>query len=105
MTYDNQADAIHIQLKDSVVAYSKHVSPNCALDLDDTGEVIGVEILNARKSGIDSLSLVVQHTQTERGAARPDQEAIPKERAARLEAVKLYKAAGRALKVYDSPTS
>ena len=92
MTYDDQADAIYIQLKDSAVARSQQVSPNCVLDFDDAGEVIGVEILSARKSGIDPLSLVVQHTPPEQSAERPDQEAIRKGRAARMEAVKRRKA-------------
>jgi uncharacterized protein YuzE len=88
MTYDHKADAMYIRLTDHGVVQSKQVNPNFALDLDENGDVIGIEVLNVRVSGIDPLALEIVHSTADQEAERPDPEAMRKGRAARMEALK-----------------
>jgi uncharacterized protein YuzE len=92
MTYDHQADALYIQLTNHSVVRSKQVNPNFALDLDESGEVIGIEVLNVRKSGIDPLALEILHTTPDQAAERPNPDAIRQGRKARMEALKRLRA-------------
>ena len=43
---DLQADALYFRLDDSKIIESEEVSPGVVLDFNETGEVVGVEILN-----------------------------------------------------------
>ena len=43
--FDQEADALHIRLDRSRVFESEEIRPGVALDLDDRGEVIGLEML------------------------------------------------------------
>lgn len=57
IVYDGAADALYIQFRDQPVARSQRVSPACAVDFDSSGDVIGLELLHVRKSGIDPFAL------------------------------------------------
>ena len=43
--FDEQADALYLRLDDSPVAESEEVRPGVVLDLDQRGEIVGIEIL------------------------------------------------------------
>jgi len=45
ITYDPDADAMYIKLKDDKVSKTKEVDENTILDYDQKGNVIGIEIL------------------------------------------------------------
>ncbi len=87
ITYDHLADALYIELTDHPAIKAKHVSGNFIVDTDEAGEVIGIEILSVRKSGIDPLSIEIEHVTTDQVAERPDPEEISKGREAKREAL------------------
>ncbi|MEP7294348.1 MAG: DUF2283 domain-containing protein, partial [Chloroflexota bacterium] len=91
MTYDSTTDAMYIQLTNSPVIRSQQINPNFALDLDENSEIVGIEMLNVRKSGIDPLALEVVQTTSIQEVLRPDQEAIRQGRIAKMEALKRQK--------------
>ena len=43
---DKSADALYLRLDDSTIAESEEVSPGIVLDYNDSGEVVGVEVLH-----------------------------------------------------------
>jgi uncharacterized protein YuzE len=88
MQYDPKADALYIHLTAHTVIRTMPINPNFNLDLDEAGEVVGIEILNVRKSGIDPLALEVMEITPDDEVERPDPEAIRKGRIARMEALK-----------------
>jgi uncharacterized protein YuzE len=45
--FDEQADALYVRLGDSNVVESEELRPGLILDLDERGEVVGLEILGA----------------------------------------------------------
>lgn len=47
--YDQQADAIYIQIQEKEVAFSKEIEDGVIIDFDDSSNVIGFEVLNASK--------------------------------------------------------
>jgi len=49
VTYDPEVDVIRILLSDARVAESDEGKPGVILDYDDTGSVVGIEILEASK--------------------------------------------------------
>jgi len=49
ITYDNEADAMYIYLNDREVAKTVRVSDRVLVDLDDEGNLRGIEILFASK--------------------------------------------------------
>ncbi len=53
--YDPEADAIYIKLRDSKVHSTKEIGENTVLDFDESGEVIGIEILFVRERNPDIL--------------------------------------------------
>jgi uncharacterized protein YuzE len=46
---DEAADALYIRLEESAIIESEEVSPGVILDFDESGRVIGIEILNVRE--------------------------------------------------------
>jgi uncharacterized protein YuzE len=92
ITYDHKADALYIRLTHHTVVQSKQMNPNFAFDLDENGDVIGIEVLNVRQSGIDPLSLEVVQVTSDQDVERPDQETIRQGRTARMEALKRQRA-------------
>ena len=49
--YDREADAAYIRLKDGKFARNERISNSVVLDLDEKGELLGIEILNVRALG------------------------------------------------------
>jgi uncharacterized protein YuzE len=43
--FDQQADALYVRLDESPVVESEEVRPGVVLDLDQRGEIVGIEIL------------------------------------------------------------
>lgn len=49
ISYDNQADAMYIKLKEGRFGSNDEVSEGVILDLSDSGDLLGIEILDASK--------------------------------------------------------
>jgi uncharacterized protein YuzE len=47
VTYDPEADATYVKLADATVATTEQFGDSLAVDLDNTGEPVGVELLMA----------------------------------------------------------
>ena len=47
VTYDHDADALYITLRNAKVATSSDVSEGVVLDFDETGALVGIEVLHA----------------------------------------------------------
>jgi uncharacterized protein YuzE len=45
VSFDQEADALYVRLDRSPVAESEEVRPGVVLDLDERGEVVGIEVL------------------------------------------------------------
>ena len=60
VSYDRVADSLYLRLKAGRVADSVEVSEGVILDLDEEGSILGVEILNYSKSGVDVDRLIVE---------------------------------------------
>lgn len=67
--YDHRHDILYIKLADHEHAVDKQITENFVLSLDEAGQVIGIEILDARHSGIDPLTLSIEHYTPEHPAA------------------------------------
>jgi uncharacterized protein YuzE len=55
MTYFEQEDILHLTISDEREANSVEISPNITVELNDTGELIGIEIINASSFIRDSI--------------------------------------------------
>lgn len=88
VTYDPSADALYIRLTDHTVLRSKQINDDVAIDFDDAGRVIGLEVLHVSQSGIDPTTLELKLEQSAEGVERPDQAALSEQRAARMQAIK-----------------
>jgi len=59
MTYFNKEDILHLEISDEPEGESIELNPNITAELNDKGELIGIEILNAsnfiRDSILDSI--------------------------------------------------
>ncbi len=60
MVYFEQEDILHLALSDEPEAGSVEIGPNITAELNDRGELIGVEILNASTFLRDSILESVQ---------------------------------------------
>lgn len=49
--YDPPTDALYVRLADAPVDGSEEVAPGIALDFDAEHCLVGIEVLNARRSG------------------------------------------------------
>ncbi len=49
VTYDLQADALYIVLKEAPVAETDELSPGVIADFDQDGNIIGLEVISASK--------------------------------------------------------
>jgi uncharacterized protein YuzE len=49
--YDPTADALYVRLGESKIIESEQVQPGVILDFDESGKVVGVEILSVSKCG------------------------------------------------------
>ena len=91
LTYDPEADALYLKLGTSRIAETEEVAPNVMLDLDETGNVVGVEVLGVSlREGADPLRLDFAVLAEDRAAAlaaiagwrEREREAVAKARAA-----------------------
>lgn len=57
LTYDPDADALYVELRDAPIAVSRDLGPGVVADLDDAGDIIGIEVLRARRR-IDNSALL-----------------------------------------------
>ena len=57
ITYDPKVDALYVKFTDHPVHSSRRLNPDVAVDLDNDGGVIGIEILNTRQNDVDPLSI------------------------------------------------
>ena len=46
---DEAADALYIRLDEFAIRESEEVSPGVVLDFDDSGRVVGIEIIDVRQ--------------------------------------------------------
>ena len=60
LAYFEQDDVLHLAISDEEEAGSVEVSPNITAELNDKGELIGIEILGASKFIRDSVFESVQ---------------------------------------------
>ncbi len=65
MKYFQKEDILHLEISDDSESASVEISPNITAELNDKGELIGIEILNAstyvRDSILDSVQAKVLH--------------------------------------------
>lgn len=61
MTYDHTADAMYIKLTDNLVITTKPINDSVLIDLDEEDQLVGIEVLNVRVSGIDPLSVAMTY--------------------------------------------
>lgn len=60
MVYFEQDDVLHVAISDEPEAGSVELSPNITVELNDKGEMIGIEILEASRFIRDSIMESVQ---------------------------------------------
>jgi uncharacterized protein YuzE len=60
MYYFEKEDILHLMVSDEPEANSVEISPNITAELNDTGELIGIEIINASSFLRDSILESVQ---------------------------------------------
>ncbi len=53
VSYDRVADALYIRLRESNVSDSIELDGGIIVDLDERGKIVGLEIINFSKSGVD----------------------------------------------------
>ncbi len=49
LNIDEEADALHLQLVDSLIVESEEVAPGIIVDYDESNQVIGIEVLYLSK--------------------------------------------------------
>jgi len=60
MVYFKKEDILHLTISEGPEARSAEVSPNITVELNDKGELIGIEILNASEFLRDTVAESVQ---------------------------------------------
>ncbi len=60
MVYFEKEDVLHLTISEGPEARSAEVSPNITVELNDKGELIGIEILNASEFLRDTVAESVQ---------------------------------------------
>jgi len=53
--YDPEADAMYIKFREATVDHTKEIDENTIVDFDETGKVIGIEILFVKECNPDLL--------------------------------------------------
>jgi uncharacterized protein YuzE len=64
VTYDSESDALYIVAKKGVEEEFIEIAPGINVELDDKGQVIGIEILNASKYLKPIAKPLYKHMQT-----------------------------------------
>jgi len=91
LTYDHTVDAMYIKLTDNLPINTHTLSESVTVDLDENDQVVGIEVLNVRTSGIDPLSVAMTYYTKDHQAQPPDPNEIETRRAAIAEARKRKK--------------
>ena len=91
LTYDHTVDAMYIKLTDNLPISTRTLSESVAIDLDENDQVVGIEVLNVRQSGIDPLSVAMTYYTKDHQAAPPDPIEVKARQAAIIEARKSKK--------------
>ena len=91
LTYDHTVDAMYIKLTDNLPINTRTLSESVTVDLDENDQVVGIEVLNVRTSGIDPLSVAMTYYTKDHQAQPPDPNEIETRRAAIAEARKRKK--------------
>jgi uncharacterized protein YuzE len=91
LTYDHTVDAMYIKLTDNLPISTKSVNESVVIDLDENDEVVGIEILNVRTSGIDPLSVAMTYYTKDHQAKPPDPQEVKARQIAIAEARKRKK--------------
>jgi uncharacterized protein YuzE len=51
LTYDNESDALYVSLRDGVsVARTEQIDPGTLVDVDRSGEIVGIEVLRPARA-------------------------------------------------------
>jgi uncharacterized protein YuzE len=53
-TFDVSADAAYLVIKEAPVARTIELSPNVMIDFDANGQVLGIEVLEASRTGLSA---------------------------------------------------
>ncbi len=69
--YFEEEDILHLVISDELEADSVELSPNITAELNDKGELIGVEILNATAFLRDSIMESVQYKMMQSSTSTP----------------------------------
>lgn len=76
--YDHKNDILYIRFSDYPHGSGKRIDDNVVLDFDENGSIRAIQIMDARRNGINPLSLVIEHY-TETHDAPPITEAEQRE--------------------------
>jgi len=49
ITFDKEADAMYIEVSDKNFATNRNIDDETILDLDESGKIVGIELLNVSK--------------------------------------------------------
>ena len=49
ITYDAEADAMYIEFREGTFAGNKKIDEDTIIDLDNKGNILGIELLNVKK--------------------------------------------------------
>jgi uncharacterized protein YuzE len=52
ITYDSDADAMYIELKEGKFDHNKKIDKNTILDIDKEGDVLGIELLWGKQTDV-----------------------------------------------------
>jgi len=72
LTYNHVADAMYIKLTDNLVITTKPINESVLLDLDEDDQLVGIEVLHVRVSGIDPLSVAMTYYTEDHQPTPPD---------------------------------
>jgi uncharacterized protein YuzE len=66
-TYDTQADALYIELEERDVARTQQIDPGTLVDLDESGNVLGIEVIHPNRQWplgeiVDRFALPAEYT-------------------------------------------
>ncbi len=61
LTYDHTVDAMTIKLTDNLPINTRTLSKSVVIDLDENDQIVGIEVLNVRESGIDPFSVAMTY--------------------------------------------
>lgn len=82
LTYDHTVDAMYIKLTDNLPISTCPVNQSVVIDLDENDQIVGIEVLNVRESGIDPLSVAMTYYTEDHQAEPPNPQEIEARQAA-----------------------